>query len=194
MLPSNAICLTGGIATGKTRVAEWLRRKRWAVIDTDQIVHELYAPGQDLPPLIEKEFGKEARGADGSVDRKALGRIVFENPQALEKLNKIVHPRVRERWMSLAIVASSQSSRVIVVIPLAYETNAQREFAATWVVACSGAHQRSRLKKRGFNDREVEHRISSQWPLQQKIDLADRVIWNDHAWNLVEQQMTLLVD
>src|SRR5207249_4449818 len=141
-----------------------LKSRKWALVDSDRIVYDLYASG-DLPRTIEKEFGPSVRAKDGSVDRKALGAIVFENPKKLERLNQIVHPPVRERWKKMTDEAASRAGHVAVVIPLAYETDAQNEFASTWVVACSTANQRARLKERGFSETEIDRRLAAQWPL-----------------------------
>jgi dephospho-CoA kinase len=190
--PKKLICLTGGIATGKSRVGAWFAEHGWDVICTDEIVHQLYEPGKSLPKLIAAEFGKGTVNAEGRVDRKALSEIVFKDSAALQKLNAMVHPVVREEWKRRVEVSQSQGKRVMVMIPLAYETGVTKEFQQTWVVACNIEKQRERLQERGISLNEAERRIASQMPLQKKIDLADIVIWNNDSWDNTERQIDLI--
>lgn len=186
------ICLTGGMATGKSQVAEWFETKSWVVICTDKIAHRLYEPDQDLPRQIAREFGNDVVSAEGRVDRQKLGEIVFCDPLALKRLNALVHPKVRSEWKSRAAETVRSGRRTLVIIPLAYETDAVQEFQQTWVVACSRDEQIARLRQRGLNPVQIEKRLSSQWPLQKKIDRADLVIWNNGSWSLTEEQLKLL--
>ncbi len=188
----NPICLTGGIATGKSRVAEWFSARNWRVICSDAIVHRLYEPGRPLPALLAKEFGAEILDARGGVHRPALAAIVFRVEGALRRLNALVHPPVREAWQREAAEAVREGKRAMVVIPLAYEADAAREFAQTWVVACSVREQERRLRDRGLDARQIGERLRVQWPLQKKVDLADRVVWNDGPWAATEEQLELL--
>jgi dephospho-CoA kinase len=183
------ICLTGGVATGKSRVAGWFMARGWKVICTDQIVHELYEPGTPLVHAIAHEFGPEVLTHEGRVNRVELGKRVFTDESARNRLNALVHPKVREEWRKQAAEGKVQGQKVMVVIPLAYETQVQEEFSQVWVVACSDAEQKKRMEQRGFQGEESSQRVASQWPLQKKIDLADVVIWNNADWELTEQQL-----
>ncbi len=185
------ICLTGGIASGKSRVTTWLQSHGWPTVCTDAIVHRLYAPGQELPKVLAGEFGAAILSAEGRVDRQRLGELVFGHPDRLARLNALVHPQVRDAWQR-EIRALPTTTPVVVTIPLAFETGAPSEFGQTWVVACSVQEQKRRLTERGLTPRQIEDRLAAQWPLQRKMDLADRVIWNEGAWELTEQQLTAL--
>lgn len=186
------ICLTGGIATGKSRVGEWLAERRWTVICTDKIVHDLYGGDQPLAKEIATAFGPQMLLFDGSVDRVRLGERVFSDPAALQTLNTLVHPKVRVTWLKLAKGSIEKKRPTIVIIPLAYESGVTGEFQGTWVVACSSIKQHRRMRERGLNDEQIRQRLATQWPLQRKIDLADRVLWNDGDWSLTESQLELL--
>lgn len=183
------VCLTGGIATGKTRVADWFAAGGWRVICTDAITHQLYEPGQPLTGALAREFSARILDGDGRVNRGALAEIVFRDADALRRLNALVHPRVRETWQARAIEGRRDGKRTMVVIPLAYEADVVREFDQVWVVACSRGKQEHRLRERRLTDEQIARRIASQWPLQKKIDLADIVIWNEGAWSITEEQL-----
>jgi dephospho-CoA kinase len=186
------VCLTGGIATGKTRVSSSFEELGWKSICTDEIVHRLYRPGGKLPQKIADEFGRSVLDAAGGVNRKALAEIVFSEPESLKRLNSIVHPEVREIWRSELARKTQEGFSSIVVIPLAFETEVTKEFNETWVVACSRAQQRARLSARGLQDAEIDQRLAAQLPLQFKIDRAHRVIWNDSTWVRTEEQIKLI--
>jgi dephospho-CoA kinase len=186
------ICLTGGIATGKSRVSDWLTEQGWTTICSDEIVHQLYEPNQTLPQEIAKEFGPEVVTAEGRVNREVLGKMVFGNEPARERLNRIVHPKVRAEWRKRSDESLKKRQKTMVVIPLAFETEATTEFNSVWVVACSSSEQKRRLHERGLTDSEIQNRLSSQWPIQKKIDLADCVIWNNDAWALTVEQLEMI--
>jgi dephospho-CoA kinase len=186
-----SICLTGGIATGKSRVGDWLSKNGWKVICTDEIVHQLYQPGQPLVKEIIREFGVGVESSSGGINRKALGEIVFRETSARNRLNALVHPCVRREWKRLARISIEAKNPTMVVIPLAYETGVDKEFSEVWVVACTEARQMERLQSRGLDEASARRRISAQWPLQKKIDLADRVLWNQNSWELTEEQLQI---
>ena len=188
------IGLTGGPASGKSRVGQWFADRGWAVICSDRIVHELYEPGQPLPAELAREFGTDILTPEGGVDRRRLGRMVFEDESRLKKLNSMAHPRVRARWKQQAAESAQQGCPTLVVIPLLYETGAEGEFQQVWVVACSAAEQKKRLRDRGFDETQIARRLSAQWHLQKKIDLARFVIWNDGEWSLTEEQLKEVVN
>ncbi len=186
---SPLICLTGGIATGKTSVASWFAARNWAVICTDEIVHRLYEPDQDLPREIAHEFGPTVITPEGRVNRSELAKIVFKEKGTLQRLMGLVHPKVRAVWKKQAAEAVYCGKKTMIIIPLAYETQIEKEFQQVWVVACSDQEQKNRLYQRGLNEAQIKQRLSSQWPLQKKMDLADLVIWNNGPWSLTEEQL-----
>lgn len=189
---AGAVCLTGGIASGKSRVARWFQEHGWTVICSDEIVHALYRAGQPVAAAVQKEFGETVRAADGSVDRARLGRIVFDDETKRQRLNALVHPAVREVWRARAQRAAADGHAVMAVIPLAYEAGVASEFDQVWVVACAPRTQEARLGERGLDRAEVAKRLRAQIPLQEKVDRADRVIWNDGPWERAIEQCARL--
>lgn len=186
---AHLICLTGGVATGKTRVSQWFGSRGWSVLCTDEIVHELYQPENPLPSELADAFGEEILARNGGVDRSILAKIVFNDPAALARLNALVHPRVQEIWQARLDAASGSKAHFMCVIPLAYEAGVTNGFQQVWVVACSTPEQKRRMVARGIAESQLDRRLAAQWPQQKKMDLADRVIWNDGPWAVTEQQL-----
>lgn len=186
------VCLTGGIATGKSRVGQWFFEQGWEVICADEIVHELYRSGQAVAASVGREFGPGVLAGDGSVNRSRLGEIVFSDPAKLRRLNALVHSVVHEAWSLRAECVTAEGRPAMVVIPLAYEVGIQGEFDHVWVVACSARSQEKRLAARGLDCGAVAKRVAAQLPLQSKVDCADGVIWNDGPWELTEAQCACL--
>jgi dephospho-CoA kinase len=182
------VCLTGGIASGKSRVAGWFAGRGWEVVCADEIVHGMYRPGHAVAASVGKEFGPGVLAADGSVDRSRLGELVFADPAKRARLEALVHPAVREAWKARAGGAAASGRAAMVVIPLAYEVGASSEFERVWVVACSARTQEARLADRGLGRAAAAKRLGAQLPLQAKVDRADRVIWNDGPWERTVEQ------
>lgn len=189
---SGVVCLTGGIASGKSRIARWFMERGWTVICSDEIVHELYRAGQPVAAAVQKEFGEAVLAADGSVDRARLGRIVFDDETKRQRLNALVHPAVREVWRARAQRAAADGHAVMSVIPLAYEAGVASEFDQVWVAACTPRTQETRLMGRGLDRAAAAKRLRAQIPLQEKVDRADRVIWNDGPWERAVEQCARL--
>lgn len=173
------IGLTGNIATGKSTVLRYLAAKGAHVIDADKLTHRAMAPGGPAYEAIVDTFGAAILGADGTIDRPALGRIVFNDPAALRRLEAIIHPAVYD----LALAEVSQSSAPIIVIEaikLLEARNLARLCDETWVVTASEEAQLRRLRQeRGMDAAEAQRRMAAQSPQEDKIRLADRVIVND---------------
>ncbi|MGI9430851.1 MAG: dephospho-CoA kinase [Myxococcota bacterium] len=179
--------LTGGIGTGKSTVAAMLREHGAVIIDSDEIVRALQAPGQPMLEEIAAAFGSEVIAADGSLDRAKLGDIVFRDPEALARLNAIVHPGVgRESAARLARARESGAELVVLDIPLLFETRrkgtasgANSGADAVVVVYAPRELQISRQLERNDYDRaEAERRIDSQISIEEKRKQADHVIDN----------------
>ncbi|MFM2083051.1 MAG: dephospho-CoA kinase, partial [Verrucomicrobiota bacterium] len=167
------IGLTGGIGMGKSAAAEILRARGVAVVDTDELARELTAPGQSALAEIQKEFGAQILVADGKLNRAALASFVFADETARKKLEAILHPRIRERWLAqVAVWRAEQKSIAVVVIPLLFETSAETQFDRIVCVACSPATQSARLAARGWAPAQIAARNAAQWPVQRKMDAA----------------------
>ena len=188
------IGLTGGIATGKSAVADLWRQRGAAVIDSDELAHRTLAPATVSYHEIINAFGTQILNPDQTINRTALGDIVFNDDQQRQKLNGIVHPCVRRLWTeALQTLAREGRAEVAVVnIPLLYEVDAQTAFDCCVVVGCSETTQRSRLAAKGLTEAQTSARIRAQWPLQKKMDRADFVIWNDGSRRSLANQADII--
>jgi dephospho-CoA kinase len=184
------IGLTGGVGMGKSTAASSLARRGLPVIDTDELARELVEPGQPALNEIRAAFGPEVIDSAGRLSRRELARIVFTGPEKRARLEAILHPRIRQRWLGQVDNWRAQGCPVgVVVIPLLFETNAAKHFTHTICMACSAATQRARLAERGWSSDAIDQRIASQWPLHKKISASDFVIWTEGPLELLEQQL-----
>ena len=169
--------ITGGIGCGKSMLARMMADMGCRVLDADDVVHELEAAGGDAVAPIVAAFGRDTLHADGSVDRRRLGRLVFGDAAALERLNAIVHPLVRRRFEAWAAAAGDGIG--VGVVPLLFETGWTDPWAGVVCVSCGPDEQVRRLRARGWSDEEIRRRLDAQWPLSEKERRADWVIHND---------------
>lgn len=174
------IGLTGGIASGKSTVSRILQELGAPVVDADRIVHELESPGTPVLAAIAREFGPGVIRPDGSLDRAALGRIVFADPERRKALEDIVHPAVRrEMWAQVERYRAQGQPAVVLDVPLLLEGGLHRQVDQVWVVYVDPATQLARLMARDGLDREQAlQRIASQMSLEEKRNWADVVIDN----------------
>lgn len=169
------IGLTGNIGTGKSAIMEIAAEHGVLTIDADKVVHHLMAADAALRQKIGQTFGEKVLTAGGSVDRAALGRMVFGDPAALRKLEQIVHPAVR-RQIKEQIAAASAEVIMIEAIKL-LEGDLKDECDQIWVADCGKLLQMQRLVAgRGMNEDEAFQRIASQSPQTEKVAAADVVI------------------
>ena len=172
--------LTGGVGMGKSTAAGFLLQTGAMVIDTDDIARELVQPGQPALQDIQKEFGAEILSPQGGLKRDALARLVFADASARKRLEDILHPRIRERWLKQVEQWRRQPCLLaVVVIPLLFETQAESHFDTIICVACSAASQRERLHSRGWNVEQAQQRIASQIPVDQKIARSNHILWTE---------------
>jgi dephospho-CoA kinase len=183
--------ITGGIATGKSTVARFLHeRANLTTFDADACVHELLATDHELISAIRLEFSLP----ETPIDRAALRQIVFLDAEARRRLESILHPVVRAKWQGLADGCRANGRSLLADIPLLFETGAAPAFDATIVVAASPQVQQQRLVSRGLEQEMIDAMLASQWPIRQKIGLANHVIWNDGSLAELERQCVLLLD
>lgn len=179
--PFLLVGLTGGIATGKSTVAAMFRALSAAVIDADQLAREVAEPGEPALAEVVREFGPGVLQPDGRLDRKALGAIVFADPERRRRLEAILHPRIRERLDHHLRRLGDEGFRGIVVFdaPVIVESGYYRGMDRLVVVVTDPATQLARLMARdGLGRDEALARIGSQMPLEDKARLADHVIDN----------------
>ena len=186
------IGLTGGIASGKSLVAELFRRLGAAVIDADSIAREVVEPGTAGWQSVVAEFGQDILAPDSTIDRAKLGRIIFSDRERRNTLNAILHPliinTVRERVAALG--RQYPEALVVTDIPLLIECGLQHEFDAVIVVWSPVELQRKRLMERdGLSAAEAQQRIDAQMALNEKQAHATYVIKNDGSEKQTEEQV-----
>jgi dephospho-CoA kinase len=173
--------LTGGIATGKSTVGAMFVELGCHLIESDQITHQLFEPGQAVHAAVVKQFGNRILALDGTIDRRILGGIVFRDPQARGKLNSLVHPAIIQRqqeWLK-AMQAQDPHGIAIVDAALMIEVGTYKNYDKVIVVTSSSELQKERLRARSaLSEEEIESRIRSQMPNEEKIKYADFVIDN----------------
>ena len=165
---------------GKSTSDKLLRDRRLPVVDTDVIARQLVEPGQTALAEIQALFGADMVDVDGRLRRHELARLVFADATARQRLENILHPRIRVIWQKqIETWRAEGQPKAVVVIPLLFETKAEARFDAIICVACSGATQRRRLEARGWDRDQIEQRIRAQWPIEKKMELANYVIWTE---------------
>jgi dephospho-CoA kinase len=188
------IGLTGGIGMGKSTVAAMIAAHGIDVIDTDDLARRVVEPGQPALVEIQDLFGSGVVGADGALLRTELARRVFGSEVSRRQLEAILHPRIRGLWQEqIARWRNEGRQAGVVVIPLLFETRAERNFDQVICVACSAQQQETRLLKRGMSAEQIRQRCAAQWPIEKKMEQADRVIWNESEAAATEEQLALCV-
>ena len=172
------IGLTGPIGCGKSTIAGWLADRGAVVIDADRLAREVVAPGSPALAEIAATFGNGVLRPDGSLDRRALGAIVFGDPAALARLEAITHPAVRPRILAALEAASAAGAAVVVLEAIRLVEGGWAERCTeVWLVTCDGASQRDRLAARGLADDEAGRRVAAQAGLENRVrPVASRVI------------------
>ena len=183
------IAVTGGVACGKSLVASFLAAEAVPTCDADDVAHAVMRPGEPVYQAVRAAFGPGVLGLDGELDRARLGRLVFDEPQALARLNALVHPEVLRRLRAWVTEHEAAGAPLIAaVIPLLYEI---RDETAWDVVVCVGApeaDQLRRLRDRGLTEAEARSRVAAQLPLAEKMERADRVLFNCGTPDLLREQ------
>jgi dephospho-CoA kinase len=166
--------LTGSIGMGKSTVARYLKSKGIAVLDADQIVHELYAG--EAVPLIEAAFPGTVK--NGAIDRKALSEKALNSEASLKLLESIVHPLVRRAELRHLMAEQHKGADLVVVeVPLLFETGANPFFDAVIVVSAPPAVQHERVVSRpGMTGEKFHAILARQWPDSKKREMADFVV------------------
>ena len=182
------IGLTGNIACGKSAVLLMLAELGAETIDADRVAHAIMAPGMPTTERIIAEFGPEIRAADGGIDRRALGAIVFADPVRLAHLDELAHPptvaAIRER------VAASDHAVIVVDAIKLFEAGMAGDCDQIWVVTCDPEQQVERLMRRnGFDRATARQRIEAQPPPEDKVRRADVVIDNSGTLDATSVQV-----
>jgi dephospho-CoA kinase len=182
------IGITGNIGTGKSTVAEMLADLGAKVIDADKVAHQVIRPGSETHARVVKAFGSKILTPGGEIDRKKLGAIVFGDPEALKRLEGIVHPATLE-VIDRRIAATSADVVVVEAIKL-IESGLADRCDSVWVVTCQRDQQIERVvSQRGLSREEVERRVEAQGPQEEKVVRADVVIDNAGSLAATREQV-----
>lgn len=186
--------LTGGIGMGKSTAAEILRQRGVPLTDSDLIARQVVEPGQPALEEIARAFGPELIDREGRLRRDELAKRVFADEAARKQLEAILHPRIRALWQAQLEAWRSEGRPVAVaVIPLLFETGAEKHFDATICLACSAATQQARLRARGWTPEQIAQRNRAQWPIEKKMTAADYVVWTEGSVETTAAQLERIV-
>ena len=189
------IGITGGIASGKSVVTDFLRSQGYQVIDADQVVHELQKPGGQLYQVLLSEFGTEILLADGQLDRKKLGTLLFSRPNLLEKSSRLQNDIIREELAVKRNQLAATEELFFMDIPLLFEQEYEDWFDKVWLVDVSKGTQLERLMARNnLSQEEAQQRIAAQLSLAEKRQRAEIVIDNNGALLATLKQVQAFLD
>ena len=194
LIPQRRIGLTGGIASGKSSAGKLLQEKhRLAVLDADRYARAALAPGTTASQAVLNRYGKRVFCGD-HLDRKALGEIVFNNPNERLWLEQLVHPVVNQ-MMDQEIIKLADAKTIVLMIPLLFETGLESLCTEIWLVDCDEKQQIERLITRdNCTNQQALARINAQWPLARKRLLADRVINNRNGSDELEIEVAVALN
>ena len=188
------IGITGGIASGKSTVTEFLRQKVFQVIDADAVVHQLQKPSGRLYQVLVEHFGEKILLENGELNRPFLASLIFSNPEEQEWSKRTQGEIIREELAALRNQFAQIEALFFMDIPLLFEQDYASWFDETWLVYVNRDVQLERLMKRDQISREAaESRLNSQWPLERKISLASHSLDNNgNQEQLIAQVVQLL--
>jgi len=188
------IGITGGIASGKSTVTEFLRQKGFQVVDADAVVHQLQKPGGRLFQVLVEHFGEKVLLENGELNRPLLASLIFSNPEEQEWSKRTQGEIIREELAALRNQFAQTEALFFMDIPLLFEQNYASWFDETWLVYVNRDVQLERLMKRDQISKEAaESRLNSQWPLERKISLASHSLDNNgNQEQLIAQVVQLL--
>lgn len=188
------IGITGGIASGKSTVTNFLRQKGFEVVDADALVHQLQKPGGRLFQILVEHFGEKVLLEDGKLNRPLLASLIFSNSEEREWSKETQGKIIREELGSLRDKLAQTDDVFFMDIPLLFEQDYASWFDETWLVYVSRDTQLDRLMNRDQLSKEsAETRLTSQWPLEEKKKFATYILDNNGSREqLLSQVVTLL--
>ncbi|EFE57124.1 MULTISPECIES: dephospho-CoA kinase [Streptococcus] len=189
------IGITGGIASGKSTVTNFLREKGFQVVDADSVVHQLQKPGGRLYQLLVHHFGQEIILENGELNRPLLANLIFSNPEEREWSKQTQGEIIREELAALRDQLAQTEAIFFMDIPLLFEQDYSAWFDETWLVYVDRDVQVERFMKRNQLSKEVaESRLAAQWSLEKKKDLASHVLDNNGSRDQLVTQVVKLLE
>ena len=189
------IGITGGIASGKSTVTEFLRQKGFQVVDADAVVHQLQKPGGRLYQVLVEHFGEKVLLENGELNRPLLASLIFSNPEEQEWSKRTQGEIIREELAALRNQFAQTEALFFMDIPLLFEQDYASWFDETWLVYVNRDVQLERLMKRDQISKEAaESRLNSQWPLERKISLASHSLDNNGKQEQLIAQVVQLLE
>ena len=188
------IGITGGIASGKSTVTNFLRKQGFQVVDADAVVHQLQKPGGRLFQILVEHFGEKVLLEDGELDRPLLASLIFSNSDEREWSKQTQGQIIREELMVLRDKLAQTEDLFFMDIPLLFEQDYASWFDETWLVYVRRDTQLDRLMKRDYlTIEDAQARLASQWPLEEKKRLASHILDNNGSREqLLSQVISLL--
>jgi dephospho-CoA kinase len=183
------IGITGGIASGKTIVSDYVKKLGYPVVDADLLSREIMAPGSPVLEQVRRIFGETMIAGDGALNRKALAEKIFHDEQARQTLDGLTHPAIRalaeERFSQL-----ERESTVFFVVPLLFESGMDDLCDEIWLVHAEESLRRSRLSARdGIDEIYAQSKIDSQMRDEERLNKGARVLFNDGDLNHLYDQI-----
>lgn len=189
------IGITGGIASGKSTVTNFLRQQGFQVVDADAVVHQLQKPGGRLFKALVQHFGQEIILENGELNRSLLASLIFSNPEEREWSRITQGEIIREELATLRDQLVQTKEIFFMDIPLLFEQDYASWFDETWLVYVDRDVQVERLMKRDqLSQNEAESRLAAQWPLEKKKDLASHILDNNGNQDQLLTQVRILLE
>ena len=185
------VAITGGIATGKSTVTRFLLELGYPVIDLDYVARQVVEVGQPCWQAIVDRFGTDILQQDQTLNRKKLGELVFNDSDALEQLNQIMHPAIYQATLQqLAYYREKAEPLCFIDIPLLFETEENYPYDESWLIYVPENIQLERLMARDhLSKEEALQRMKQQQSIEWKKTVADRIIYNDGSFSQTYQQV-----
>ena len=188
------IGITGGIASGKSTVTNFLRKQGFQVVDADALVHQLQKPSGRLFEALVQHFGQEIILENGELNRPLLASLIFSNPEEREWSKRIQGEIIREELSTLRDKLAQTEEIFFMDIPLLFEQDYSAWFDETWLVYVDRYVQVERLMKRDHLSKdEAESRLAAQWSLEEKKSLASHILDNNGNQNQLLSQVHILL-
>lgn len=189
------IGITGGIASGKSTVTDYLQKKGYAVIDADSVVHDLQAKGGKLYAVLVDWLGEDVLQADEELNRPKLAQLIFSNPDYLEKSAQLQNPIIRQELADRLADAQAKYEIVFLDIPLLFEQGYADWCDQVWLVYVDEETQLDRLMNRnGYSRKEARQRIASQMSLEEKKEKANVMVDNNGGIEELYHQLDFLLN